>query len=415
MALSTKNYKGTRDFYPEDMRLRNWMFNIWRSTVESFGYEEYDAPILESLELYTSKTSDEIVNEQSFSFEDRGGRRVIMRPEMTPSVSRMVAGRRQELGYPLRLYSIPNCFRYERQQRGRLREFWQLNIDLFGAEGSLADFEIILLADEIMKAFGADAGMYEIKISSIKCLNKKLDEFGLASGKSTEVKRLIDKKAKMPDEDFTHALKEITNSEITEKIINYLNSTDMPVELMELFDYIKDAGIESAIYDPSIVRGFDYYTDVVFEVYDKNPDNNRAMFGGGRYDGLVAMFGVEPLPTIGFGVGDVTFQNFLEANNLVPKLKPSTDVCVIAIGSAKKEAYNILNMLRKSSINTSYDFTDRKIDKKIKSVVKQNIKYALFVGEKELQSKSYVLKNLENSDEASLTIDEVISKIKTSN
>ena len=175
MALSTKPYKGTRDFYPEDMRLRNWMFSVMRQACESYGYEEYDAPVLEPLDLYLSKTSEEVVNEQSYSFTDRGDRKVIMRPEMTPSVSRMVAGRRQELGYPLRLYSIANFFRYERPQKGRLREFWQLNADIFGIKSIEADIEIIMLADSIMKAFGAKPEMYEIRVNSRKLLNKRIE------------------------------------------------------------------------------------------------------------------------------------------------------------------------------------------------------------------------------------------------
>src|SRR5476651_1538448 len=157
MALSTKPYKGARDFYPEDERLQKYMFGKWREVAEIFGYEEYDAPILEPLDIYLAKTGEEIVNEQTYVFEDRGKRKVVIRPEMTPTVSRMVAGRRQELAYPLRWYSIPNLWRYERPQKGRLREHWQLNIDLFGVEGVAADHEVILVADSILKSFGAPA------------------------------------------------------------------------------------------------------------------------------------------------------------------------------------------------------------------------------------------------------------------
>src|SRR3954471_4426464 len=149
MALSTQPYKGARDFYPEDKRLQKYMFSRLRQVAERFGYEEYDAPVLEPLEIYKAKTGDEIVNEQTYAFEDRGGRKVAIRPEMTPTVSRMVAGRRQELGYPLRWYSIPNLWRYERPQKGRLREHWQLNVDIFGVEEPYAELEIIMLADDI--------------------------------------------------------------------------------------------------------------------------------------------------------------------------------------------------------------------------------------------------------------------------
>src|ERR1700760_3739263 len=161
MALSTKPYKGARDFYPEDKRLQKYMFRIWRKVCERFGYEEYDAPILEPLEIYLAKTGEEIVNDQTYAFEDRGGRHVVVRPEMTPTVSRMVAGRRQELSYPLRWYSIPNLWRYERPQKGRLREHWQLNVDIFGVPGLAAEYEIITMVDAMFKAFNARPEMYE--------------------------------------------------------------------------------------------------------------------------------------------------------------------------------------------------------------------------------------------------------------
>ena len=155
MALSTQPYKGARDFYPEDKRLQKYMFGVWRTVAERFGYEEYDAPILEPLDIYLAKSGDEIVNEQTYLFEDRGGRKVVIRPEMTPTVSRMVAAKRQELAYPLRWYSIPNLWRYERPQRGRLREHWQLNVDIFGVKDTSAELEIITLVDAVLQEFGA--------------------------------------------------------------------------------------------------------------------------------------------------------------------------------------------------------------------------------------------------------------------
>src|ERR1700683_2965233 len=163
MALTTQPYKGARDFYPEDKRLQKYMFGVIRRAVEKFGYEEYDAPILEPLELYLAKTGEEIVTAQTYTFEDRGGRKIVIRPEMTPTVSRMVAARRQELAYPLRWYSIPNLWRYERPQHGRLREHWQLNVDIFGVEGIGAELEIIAVADTIFKNFGAKSDIYSIK------------------------------------------------------------------------------------------------------------------------------------------------------------------------------------------------------------------------------------------------------------
>src|SRR5688572_17238157 len=177
MTLSTQPYKGARDFYPEDKRLQKYMFGLMRRVAERYGYEEYDAPILEPLDIYLAKTGDEIVNEQTYAFEDRGGRKVAIRPEMTPTVSRMVAARRQELGFPLRWYSIPNLWRYERPQKGRLREHWQLNVDIFGISGIQAEVELIQVADDILKAFGATHDMYNIRVNNRKLMDFILKDY----------------------------------------------------------------------------------------------------------------------------------------------------------------------------------------------------------------------------------------------
>src|SRR3990167_8055548 len=176
-SLSSQGYKGTRDYYPEDKRIQNYIFNIWKKTAESFGYEEYGAPLLEPLEVYAAKSGNELANEQTYSFIDRGDRRVAIRPEMTPSISRMVAARRQEMAYPARLYNISNYMRYERPQRGREREFWQLNADIFGAEGVVADAEIIGLCYEIMKTFGATEKMFAIRINNRKLIDTMMSSY----------------------------------------------------------------------------------------------------------------------------------------------------------------------------------------------------------------------------------------------
>lgn len=408
MALSTQPYKGTRDFYPEDMRLRKWMFDKWRQVCDQFGYEEYDGPILEPLELFTAKTSEEIVNEQSYSFEDRGGRKVIMRPEMTPTVSRMVAGKRQELGYPLRMYSIPNCFRYERPQKGRLREFWQLNADLFGVEGIEADVEIIQLADAIMKAFGAKPGSYEIRVNSRNLLNKRIEESGIKTSIAA-IMRIIDAYDKMSREDILVKLAE--NVENPEKLLNSLENDGPSSEVRQVSEQLRSLGVDSIKPTETLARGFDYYTDIVFEVFDTNPENNRSMFGGGRYDGLVGMFGVDPVPTVGFGMGDVTLVNFLESNELIPELKPTTDLVVILIGDVYAEASKLAAELRSQGLNVSIDTTDRKLDRKIKSVDKQGVRYALFVGETELKTQKFNLKNLKTGTEEKLSPADITAKL----
>lgn len=415
MKLSTQPYKGTRDFYPDDMRLRNWMFDKWRNACESFGYEEYDGPILEPLELYASKTSEEIVNEQTYSFTDRGDRKVVMRPEMTPTVSRMVAAKRQELGYPLRLYSIPNCFRYERPQKGRLREFWQLNADLFGVEGIEAEVEILLLTDRLMRVFGAKSEMFEIRLNSRKLLNSQIEKSQPKSN-AREVLRLVDKRDKMSEQDFAKLLNKAVAK--PEQLLKFLNTSDIEsIEdlaadgMKSLLKKAKSEGIGNVVFVPSTARGFDYYTDIVFEVYDMNPDNNRSMFGGGRYDGLVAEFGVETVPTIGIAPGDVTMLNFLESNGLLPNLESKTNLYIVTIGDVASDAQDVAQELRTLGINVAVDLSNRKLEKQIKTADKKGIKNILFVGEEELRSQKFKLKNLETGAEQTLSVEEIAEKL----
>lgn len=399
MKLSTQPYKGMRDFYPEDMRVRNFIFDGWRQVCLSFGYEEYDGPVLEPLELYAAKTSEEIVNEQTYSFTDRGDRKVVMRPEMTPTVSRMVAARRQELGYPLRLFSIPNCFRYERTQRGRTREFWQLNADLFGVESIDAEIEMLLLTDRLMTIFGAKRNMYEIRLNSRKLLNSQIKK---ASPKSDAqaVLRLVDKRDKMSEDEFAKFLAEAVAKPA--ELMKFLDGSDIEAiddpaadGLKTLLKKAAEEGITNAVFVPSVARGFDYYTDIVFEVFDKNPDNNRAMFGGGRYDGLVAEFGVEPVPTIGIAPGDVTMTNFLESWKLLPELTVETDIYIATIGEVGEGAQKVAQKLREQGKNVAVDLSGRKLDKQIKTAEKKGVKQVLFVGEEELKTGQFKLKNLE--------------------
>lgn len=365
--ISTQPYKGTRDFYPQDFRLREYIFSKWREVCQSFGYEEYEASVIEPLELYTAKTSEEIVKEQTFSFQDRGGRDVTLRPEMTPTVSRMVAARRMELGYPLRLFSIPNCFRYERMQRGRTREFWQLNFDMFGVAGVEAEVEIMLASYKLLESFGATEGMFEIRINSRKLLNEIIDKAGPKT-EPQEVVRLIDAFDKLSSEEFSDKLSALV--EDTSVVQEFLEGNTTNKDIDTLLDRAKKAGINNVRFVPSIARGFDYYTDIVFEVFDLDPENNRAMFGGGRYDGLVGMFGVEPVPTIGIAVGDVTMQNFLESHGLIPKLATKNDIYLMVSDDQFEQAQEYAEQQRKTGKNVAVDLSGRKIDKQFKTAKK---------------------------------------------
>ncbi len=425
MKQNIKPYNGARDFYPEDKRLQKWMFDKWRSAVEKYGYREYDAPILEPTELYLMKGNEEIVKEQTYTFDDRGKRSVTIRTEMTPSVSRMVAGRRQELAYPARWYSIPNLWRYERMQRGRLREFWQLNVDIFGVGSEFAELEMVQIVDEIFQEFNAKRSSYGIILNSRVLVNAVLSSLGIKGEQASDAVRLIDKMNKMEKSEFQKGLAETVGGDTGKKLMKLLeihdlselpaefNKLDSAKSLKNVLKSCKSQGIVNVQFDLSLMRGFDYYTDIVFEVFDNSPDNNRSLFGGGRYDGLIGQFGVEPVPTVGFGMGDVTFMDFLITNKLVPELPLETKVAVLARGEVSiVEAQNVAKELRDSGVNTAVDFSSRKIDKQLKMAIKSGVRFVVFVGGEDENSEKYVLKDLKSGNEQKHPLGRIIKIVK---
>jgi histidyl-tRNA synthetase len=430
MSLNTKPYKGARDFYPEDKRLQKYIFSVWREVVERYGYEEYDAPIIEPIEIFLAKTGEEIVNEQTYEFIDRGKRHVVIRPEMTPSVSRMVAAKRQELAYPLRWYSIPNLWRYERPQKGRLREHWQLNVDLFGAKSIEAELELIQIVDTIFKAFGAKESMYEIRLNHRELTDIIFKKYlKLDSPTFHKVTKLIDRMHKMELTLFIQELDKVLSDKqkeegLSEKILKVtkINSVkdlsrvlkDQPAldELKELVVSLTNLGITNFKYDPTLMRGFDYYTGLVFEVFDTSPDNNRSMMGGGRYDGLVGLFGVAPVPTVGFGWGDVTLVNFLEGHHLLPKLTPEVRAYVALIGDVKTSYLSVIQELRGHGINIAVDLSRKKLGDQLKAAEKKGIDDVIIIGKNELLTEVYTLRNLKTSKEESLSRKDLIKVLK---
>lgn len=425
--LSPQPYKGTRDYYPADKRLQNYIFSTWRRVAESFGYEEYGAPILEPLEIYAAKSGPELANEQTYSFTDRGGRLVAIRPEMTPTISRMVAAHRQEMAYPARLYSIANFMRYERPQRGREREFWQLNLDIFGVDDVAAEAEIITMSDAIMKAFGAQDKDYVIKINNRKLINFMMAQYlGLSAVQAQLMVKLFDRKNKISQEAFTDQAREILAEGAAEglpKIAALLGATSMAelpaeirsssavAEVQELFTLLERAGVKSVVFDITLMRGLDYYTGSVFEVFDNHPDNNRSLFGGGRYDGLVGLFGAEPISAVGAAPGGTTMENFLAVHDLLPKLPSSTEIYIIIFGDVSRQAAKLARDLRSEGINTELDITNRKIDKQIKTAVKKNIPFILFIGEEEVKTELYTLKDTDNTQEQKLSFARIVDLI----
>jgi histidyl-tRNA synthetase len=423
--ISTQPYKGARDFYPEDKAVQKWMFDKWRRVVERFGYVEYDAPILEPTDLYLLKGNQEIIEEQTYTFKDRGDRSVTIRTEMTPSVSRMVAGRRQELAYPLRWYSIPNLWRYERMQRGRLREFWQLNVDMFGVANENAELEMIEIVDGLFQSFKAKRTSYSIKLNSRLLVNTALQKAGLNADESMQAIRLIDRMNKMSAEDFAKALDKITTDvSVSKSIVDFLGASSIDKlegglenlasskTLKTIVDTCKKLGITNVEFDPTLMRGFDYYTDIVFEAFDTDPENNRSILGGGRYDGLVGQMGVEPVPTIGFAVGDVVFRDFLETHDLLPNIQLSNAVTIVVRDETSVEAaQSVAREFRDSGVNVAVDFSGRKLDKQLKSAVKSGVRYVVFVGADETESGKYILKDLKTEKEEKCSVARIVSVV----
>ena len=389
--ISTDSYKGVRDFYPEDMSTLKYIFLTWRKTVESFGYVEYNASILEPSELYRAKSSDEIVNEQTYIFTDRGGREVTLRPEMTPTVARMVAGKRRELSFPLRWYSIPNLFRYERPQRGRLREHFQLNADIFGIETLEAEIEMITLAHELLKNFGLTDDQFVIKINDKAHFREALGTLGLSDDLVKQAGTLLDKRGKI--ETFEADWEKLTGKKFDAKVF------DNP-KLDTFIKMLEERGITNAIPDTTLVRGFDYYSGLVFEVFDTNLENKRSLFGGGRYDNLVSMFGEEKVPAVGFGMGDVTMRDVLETYKLLPAYVSTTDlyICVLDV-SLNKEASDLAKYLRTQGLNVGIDLSGKKLGEQIKKADKDRIPYIVCVGEEELKTGKFKLKELSSGNE----------------
>lgn len=419
--IGTESYKGVRDFYPQDMFIQNYIFGVMRKTVESFGYSEYGASILEPADLYRAKTGDEIVNEQTYTFKDRGGREVTLRPEMTPTVARMVAAKKREFSFPLRWYSIPNLFRYEQPQKGRLREHWQLNADIFGVEGIEAEIEIISLARAIMKTFGLKDDNYEIRLNDRKIMNYILEDFlSLSPSESHTISKIIDKKDKISKEDFAEKIHSIVGDK-SDGLINLLHSKNLDefisllpekaqthqgvLEIKELQERLTEIGIKNTVFNPTLMRGFDYYTGIIFEIFDTNPENRRAIFGGGRYDNLLNVFGTEKVPAVGFGMGDVTTRDALQTYGLLPKYKPATELYVCVLEKKYQNYANKLaQILREDGINAAVDYSAKKVGDQIKYADKNLIPFVVCIGENEIKKEEFKIKNLKSGDETTLDI-----------
>ncbi len=414
--LSTQPYKGTRDFYPEEMKRRNWFFGKMRQSLERASFEEYNAPMLESLDLYIAKSGEELAREQTYNFVDRGGRMLAIRPEMTPSVARMVAAKAGELNYPLKWFSIPNMYRYERPQRGRLREFWQLNVDIFGCDSYEADFDVIESAIAMLREFGADETMFKVHINNRRFFNDVIAAIAETDTEGAKrISKVVDRRNKVTREAYEKDLTDLGLD--ADKIMRLDTLYNMNVreatalcpdslgsgELLSLFDLLEKTGLAPfCVFDFGIVRGLDYYTGTVFEVFDEAPENNRAMFGGGRYDNLVGLFVKNTkISGVGYGMGDVTLENFLFTHHLIPDLYATgTKVLVTRFEDVPYEKYVALAAALRSAGNQAMVYLgNKKFGKQIDYAVRERCSHVAILGAAEIGAGIVKIKNLETREE----------------
>jgi len=426
--LSTSPYKGTRDFYPEEMRLRNWFFGVIKDTLQKEMFEEYNGPMLESLELYAAKSGEEIATKQTYHFEDRGERRVAIRPEMTPTVARMVAGKMNELAFPLKWFSIPNMYRYEKPQRGRLREFWQLNVDIFGCDTYEADLDCISSAIHILQNYGASKEMFTVHINNRRFFNDVIAGIsGFDAENSKKVSKIIDHKDKVERVVYEKELHELGLSDEQIAKIDSLYTLSVQeatklapesvgsAELNQLFEALEKIGLaDYCVFDFGIVRGLDYYTGTVFEVFDNDPENNRAMFGGGRYDNLVGLFVANKVSGVGYGMGDVTLENFLRSHNLIPEnLDKQVKVLVTRFADVPYEHYlGLVDFFRANGIASSVYLGQKKMGKQMEYAVKGGYTHTVTVGGDEFAKGVLRIKNLETREEAETTKEDALALLK---
>ncbi len=422
-VLSNQEPKGTRDWLPEEFLIRKYIFDTWRRVCLRYGFEEYLTPLVESADIYRAKSGEDIGGKELVTFTDLGGRELSIRPEMTPSVTRMVTKVYGASPKPLKYFSIANFMRNEKPQRGRNREFWQLNCDIFGSDNKNADIEIMQLALDLMLEFDAPQDSFILSINNRKLIDAVLDLSGagkLAKEQKTLVVRTLDKWAKLSPEDIKERLSEAGLNEKSAEIINKFMSSRSLDELAEKLPELKgNEGLEETVqvletlgdlgyselleFNPTVIRGFDYYDGLVFEVFDKNPENNRAMFGGGRYNGLAEIFGEKNFPAVGFAPGDETTRLFLESWGLLgPVSQDTPDRYYLPLLNTdlEVELNKLAKELRGQGKNVLVGFEEQKIGKALEFANKKNINQVIILGEDEAKAGKYKIKNMKSGEES---------------
>ncbi len=398
--------KGTRDFYPEVMAHRTWLYQKIRQVSELFGYQEYEGPILESLELYAAKSGEELVKEQAFVFPDRGGNLITLRPELTPTLARMVADRQRQLLFPLRWWSFGPMWRYERPQRGRSREFFQWNIDLIGVDTPEADAELVAIAATFFRAVGLEPKDVGIYVNNRRLMERELGALGIAPDQRKDVFRLIDRRERMRPDSWRAYAQDLglTVEQLTglEKLLNNGELWQESEELTRLFSALDAMGMSDYVtYGPEIIRGLDYYTGTVFESYDR-ARKYRAILAGGRYDNLVADVGGEPLPGVGYAMGDMVISLILEQHGLLPEFdgRSPAPVFVAAFDAERlRDALALAAELRNAGLNTISYPESAKLGKQLRYADRIGARLALILGPDELQRDEVAIKDLRSGEQ----------------
>lgn len=418
MKKTIKSVKGTRDFYPEDMAVHTWLYSQMKKVSESFGYQEFEAPILETLELYAAKSGEELVEKQSYVFNDRSGQRITLRPELTPSLARMVASKQRQLTYPLRWWSFGPFWRYERPQKGRTREFFQWNIDLIGERTPQGDAEMIAIAATFLKQVGLKSKQAKIMLNNRTLMEEETQKFGITPEMRKDVFKMIDRKDKMSSEKWEIYATDIgLTSAHLDNIYKMLENKSLwknSEELSKTFELLDAYGLSEYVeYAPNVIRGLDYYTGTVFEAYDTAGDL-RALFGGGRYDNLVGDVGGAPVSAVGFAAGDVVIGILLRELNLLPKFLGSPAKIFIATfnESLQFESLKLSAKLRAAGLNVQTYPGIAKIGKQFKYADKKGATFVLVIGESEVESKNIMVKDLAKGEQNLVKQAEIISYLK---
>ncbi|MFT3894592.1 MAG: histidine--tRNA ligase [Anaerolineales bacterium] len=411
--------KGTREFYPEVMSLRNYLYEKVRNASQAFGYQEWDGPFIETIDLYAAKSGEELVKKQSFTFEDRGGDLVTLRPELTPSLARMIAAKQNELTYPVRWWSFGPFWRYEQPQKGRTREFFQWNIDLLGVSSPEADAELIAVGATFLRSVGLTPERAQIYVNNRRLIDSEFDALEIPQEKKLEVANLIDRRTKMdPAKWDENAVALGLSQKQLDGLKTMLGDYELwkkNDELTRLFAALEALGVKEYVqFDPNIMRGLLYYTGTVFEAFDTSGSLKRAIFGGGRYDNLLADVGGQPLSGVGFAMGDVVAGILLQEAGLLPDfdLTPASALVTVFDESLLLKSYALAAKLRLAGLKVMVFPEPAKIQKQFKFADKMKMKVALVLGPDEAANGQVAVKNLLNGEQVIIPQEEAAEYIQ---